>query len=132
MKDLTKEWIKKSEGDVGTAVRESLVKEDANWDAVCFHAQQAVEKYLKGILQEIKKQFSKTHDLSVLLDLTLPEFPELSVLADDLEWLSAFAVEFRYPGEEALEEDAKHALAIMERALSLLKKEIEMLDKETS
>jgi hypothetical protein len=34
MKDLTKEWIKKSEGDVGTAVRESSVKEGANWDAV--------------------------------------------------------------------------------------------------
>jgi HEPN domain-containing protein len=121
MKDLTKEWIKKSEGDVGTAVRESSVKEGANWDAVCFHAQQAVEKYLKGILQEIEKPFSKIHDLSVLLELALSEFPELSVLADDLEWLSAFAVEFRYPGEEALEEDAKHALAIMERALSLLK-----------
>ena len=124
MKDLTKEWIKKSEGDVGTAVRESSVKEGANWDAVCFHAQQAVEKYLKGILQEIEKPFSKTHDLSVLLELALSEFPELSVLADDLEWLSAFAVEFRYPGEEALEEDAKHSLAIMERALSLLKQKI--------
>lgn len=124
MKDLTKEWIKKSEGDVGTAVRESSVKEGANWDAVCFHAQQAVEKYLKGILQEIEKPFSKTHDLSVLLELALSEFPELNVLADDLEWLSAFAVEFRYPGEEALEEDAKHALAIMERALSLLKQKI--------
>ena len=124
MKDLTKEWIKKSEGDVGTAVRESSVKEGANWDAVCFHAQQAVEKYLKGILQEIEKPFSKTHDLSVLLELALSEFPELSVLADDLEWLSAFAVEFRYPGEEALEEDAKHALAIMERALSLLKQKM--------
>ncbi len=48
MKDLTKEWIKKAEGDVGTAVRESSVKEGANWDAVCFHAQQAVEKYLNG------------------------------------------------------------------------------------
>lgn len=124
MKDLTKEWIKKSEGDVGTAVRESSVKEGANWDAVCFHAQQAVEKYLKGILQEIEKPFSKTHDLSVLLELALSEFSELSVLADDLEWLSALAVEFRYPGEEALEEDAKHALAIMERALSLLKQKI--------
>jgi len=124
MKDLTKEWIKKSEGDVGTAVRESSVKEGANWDAVCFHAQQAVEKYLKGILQEIEKPFSKTHDLSVLLELALSEFSELSVLADDLEWLSAFAVEFRYPGEDALEEDAKHALAIMERALSLLKQKI--------
>lgn len=121
MKDLTREWIKKSEGDVGTAVRESLVKEGANWNAVCFHAQQAVEKYLKGILQQIEKPFSKTHDLSVLLELTLSEFPELSILADALEWPSAFAVEFRSPGEEALEEDAKHALAIMERALSLLK-----------
>jgi HEPN domain-containing protein len=75
-------------------------------------------------VQEIEKPFSKTHDLSVLLELALSEFPELSVLADDLEWLSAFAVEFRYPGEEALEEDAKHALAIMERALSLLKQKI--------
>lgn len=130
MKDLTKEWIKKAEKDAGTARREAAVEIDANWDAVCFHAQQAVEKYLKGILQEIEKPFSKTHDLSVLLDLILPEFPELNVLADDLEWLSAFAVEFRYPGEEALEEDAKHALAIMERALSLLKQEIGMLDKD--
>lgn len=110
MKALTKEWIKKAEKDVGTSRREFAVKKDANWDAVCFHAQQAVEKYLKGMLQEYEISFSKTHDLSVLLDLLLPEFPELSVLEDDLEWLSAFAVEFRYPGEEAVEEDAKQAL----------------------
>lgn len=47
MKDLTEEWIKKAERDVGTAIRESVVEVDANWDAVCFHAQQAAEKYHK-------------------------------------------------------------------------------------
>lgn len=124
MKELTKEWIKKAEKDIGTARREFAVKIDPNWDAVCFHAQQAAEKYLKGLLQEHEIPFSKTHDLSVLLDLLLPEFPELNVLSDDVEWLSAFAVEFRYPGKEVVEEDAGHALALMDRILSLLRQKI--------
>ncbi|MDL1964294.1 MAG: HEPN domain-containing protein [Deltaproteobacteria bacterium] len=128
MKKLVAEWVKKAEGDVGTAKREAKVKEAAtNWDAVCFHAQQAVEKYLKGLLQKNEITFSKTHDLSVLLNLILPVFPDLKKLSDDLEWLSAFAVEFRYPGEEAVEEDAKFALAIMDRALALLRPEIQDL-----
>ena len=128
MKKLVAEWVKKAEGDAGTAKREAKVKEAAtNWDAVCFHAQQAVEKYLKGLLQQNEITFSKTHDLSVLLNLILPVFPDLKELSDDLEWLSAFAVEFRYPGEEAVEEDAKSALAIMDRALALLRPEIQSL-----
>jgi HEPN domain-containing protein len=128
MKELVVEWIKKAEGDAGTAKREAKVKEAAtNWDAVCFHAQQAVEKYLKGLLQQNEITFSKTHDLSVLLNLILPMFPNFKELSDDLEWLSAFAVEFRYPGEEAVEEDAKSALAIMDRVLALLRPEIQGL-----
>ena len=120
MKELVTEWIRKAEADAGTAKREASVKEDTNWDAVCFHAQQAVEKYIKGLLQQNEIPFGKTHDLSILLRLALPAFPELEKLSDDLEWLSAFAVEFRYPGEEAVEEDAKSALVIMERVLALL------------
>lgn len=98
MKELVNEWVRKAEGDAGTARRESAVKEATNWDAVCFHSQQAVEKYLKGILQQEGISFSKTHDLSVLLNLILPVFPDLKNLSDDMELLSAFAIEFRYPG----------------------------------
>lgn len=94
MKELVAEWIKKAEGDVGTAKREAVVKGTPNWDTVCFHAQQAVEKYLKGLLQQEGVSFTKTHDLSILLNLILPVFTELKDLSDDLEWLSAFAVEF--------------------------------------
>ena len=115
MKELVAEWIKKAKADAGAARREAAVKETPNRDAVCFHAQQAVEKCLKGLLQQEGVSFTKTHDLSILLDLIVPVFPDLKKLSDDLEWLSAFAVEFRYPGEEALGEDAESALAIMNR-----------------
>lgn len=125
MKDLVKEWIKKAEGDAGTARRESAVKKSVNWDAVCFHSQQAVEKYLKGLLQQEGIPFSKTHDLSVMLNLILPAFPDLKNLSDDMERLSAFAVEIRYPGEEALQEDAETALNIMDKAIRLLRPKIE-------
>ena len=55
MKALTKEWIKKAEKDVGTSRREFAVKKDANWDAVCFHAKQAL-KLLDRALSLLKQK----------------------------------------------------------------------------
>ncbi len=124
MKSLVAEWIEKAEGDVRTARRESKVDHLPNWDAVCFHAQQAVEKYLKGLLQQEGISFIKTHDLIILLEQLLPVFPDLENLYDDLEWLTVFAVEVRYPGETATKEDAQIALSKMERVISLLKSKI--------
>jgi hypothetical protein len=50
MKPLTQEWIEKAEGDFRTARRELQAKRLPNYDAVCFHAQQCAEKYLKARL----------------------------------------------------------------------------------
>jgi HEPN domain-containing protein len=121
MSGLTEEWIRKAEGDAGTARREACVPDGANWDAVCFHAQQAVEKYLKALLQQLEIPFPKTHDLAVLLNLALSQVPDLEALIPDIEWVSSFAVEFRYPGEDATQEDAEMALQIMEKTLGALK-----------
>lgn len=52
MKPVTTEWIAKAEADYATMLRESRVEENPNWDAVCFHAQQSAEKYLKAKLCE--------------------------------------------------------------------------------
>ncbi len=60
MKLLTREWIDKSEGDFATASREIRVRKSPNYDAVCFHAQQCAEKYLKALLQESEIPFGKT------------------------------------------------------------------------
>jgi len=50
MKPLTSEWVEKAEGDLATAKREIRVRKAPNFDAVCFHAQQCAEKYLKALL----------------------------------------------------------------------------------
>jgi len=61
MRPLTVEWIEKAEGDFATARRELRVQHKPNFDAVCFHAQQTVEKYLKAFLIEGDVAFPKTH-----------------------------------------------------------------------
>ena len=107
----------------------SLRAKRSNLKALQIHRELLVEKYLKGLLQQEGISFTKTHDLAVLLNLILLVFTELKELSDDLEWLSAFAVEFRYPGEETVEEDAESALAIMDRALKLLRPKIQLLSR---
>lgn len=119
MHDLVEEWINKAEGDRQTAIREVKVIDSPNWDAVCFHAQQAVEKYLKALMQQEKILITRTHDLTQLLRALLPKFPDLEIQSDNLEWLTTFAVEIRYPGESAIEEDAEQAVTIMEDVIIL-------------
>ena len=68
MKPITQEWINKAEADFATAQRELQVQQRPNYDAVCFHAQQCIEKYLKACLQEESIAFTKTHDLNRLHD----------------------------------------------------------------
>lgn len=71
MNPIALEYVQKAEGDFATAERELKVIKEPNYDAVCFHAQQRAEKYLKARLQESAIPFGKTHDLSALLNLTL-------------------------------------------------------------
>lgn len=110
MKRLTREWIDKAEGDFHLLEREIRARKNPNYDAVCFHAEQCAEKYLKGRLIEAGVAFPKTHDLVLLLDLTLPAEPLWEISRDDLSFLSGFGVEFRYPGESSDIEMAKKAL----------------------
>lgn len=116
MNELVKEWIIKAKGDFHTVEREIKARKNPNWDGVCFHCQQAIEKLLKALLQKNKIKFTKIHDLGELLRLTLKLHPELSELMEDMEWLTVFSVEFRYPGETATKEDAKQAFTILKKS----------------
>lgn len=101
MRPLTEEWVAKAEGDFATAGREFRARKTPNYDAVCFHAQQCVEKYLKAVLQEGDVEFGRTHNLSLLLDRVIPAHPFLETVRPSLHLLNAFAIDFRYPGESA-------------------------------
>ena len=101
MKPLTLEWIAKAEGDFVIVKREMRARKSPNYDAVCFHAQQCAEKYLKARLQEASIAFTKTHDLLALLNLVLPVEPGWSSLTSQLTDLTEYAVRYRYPGDSA-------------------------------
>ena len=92
--------------------RESRVRKSPNYDAICFHAQQCAEKYLKARLTEADIEFGKVHDLVALLDLVLAKQPDWSVLSEDLAYLSDFTVSYRYPGDSA---DKASALDAVQR-----------------
>jgi len=47
--ETVRKWILKAENDLKIARDEIQTKEPAT-DAICFHAQQCVEKYLKAFL----------------------------------------------------------------------------------
>jgi len=109
MNELTAEWIKKAEGDYATAGRELRVRQAPNYDAVCFHAQQTAEKYLKAFLQEKQVPFPKTHSLIELLELCLPIDGSFELQRDLLIRLDQYAVRYRYPGESADRSEAQLA-----------------------
>jgi HEPN domain-containing protein len=111
MNPLTLEWVAKAEGDRATAERELRATTDVNLDAVCFHSQQCVEKYLKARLQEASIVIPKTHDLIALLNLLLPVEPTWKRLRAGLQGLSTYAVVYRYPGIFANKRTAREALA---------------------
>lgn len=67
-------------------------------------------KYLKAKLIEAGIAFTKTHDLLSLLKLILPAEPSWLSLEPQLDALNKFAVDYRYPGNDATKADAKQAV----------------------
>jgi HEPN domain-containing protein len=103
-----------SRGDFKTAQRELRARNFPNFDAVCFHAQQTAEKYLKAMLQEAGQNIPKTHNLNELLALCLKQDPSLAFLNPDLSVLEGYAVRFRYPGETAEKSEANATFKSMQ------------------
>ena len=110
MQAITQQWVDKAEGDWNSMNREGQVQNAANYDLVCYLAQQWAEKYLKGRLQEANIAFPKTHNLPALLALVLPVEPSWNILNTALTKLDDYDVEFRYPGSDATAADAQTAL----------------------
>ena len=123
MNEIVQEWIDKAEGDYLTATREAEAG-PPNYDAVCFHAQQCIEKLLKALLTTKGQTPPKTHDLTFLDSLLSSICPEWHWPIEQLRLLSSAAVIFRYPGESAGAEEADAALgackAIRSHLLELL------------
>ena len=122
--DLVISWLKKGERDLRVAMRELAQKEPFT-DIVCFHAQQAAEKYLKGYLVWLDIEPKRTHDLEDLVLLAGTKDKGILILKDMLAELTPFAVEPRYPEfEEPSLSDTKRAIKIVQELKDYILKRV--------
>jgi HEPN domain-containing protein len=89
---------------------------------VCFHSQQAAEKYLKAFLTYHQVEFPKTHDIGELLDLIAPKDSKLSESLRDVIVLTNYGVDVRYPGDfpNVTGNDAQQAIQMAEKVRRLV------------
>ena len=118
MKKTTREWVRKAEADYRLAVQTSRGAEPFH-DQVCFHCQQAAEKYLKALMEELSLHIPKIHDLEDLLAALVSHHPTLRSLRRGLAFLTTFAVAVRYPGLRTRKRTAASALRWAGRAREL-------------
>jgi len=113
--DLVKNWLEKARRDLTTA-KNGLAYSEILTDIICFHAQQAGEKYLKAYLIWQAVDFPKTHSLEDLVLLASKKDSSFLSLMDQASLLTPYAVEIRYgESEPPLLEDAKAAIVIAEK-----------------
>ena len=96
--ELVREWFHKAEHDIGMA-KLALERNPEYTDSICFHSQQASEKYLKAYLVYLDISFRKTHSLTYLLDLIKEKDDVPDEIYDMAEELEGYAVEVRYPDD---------------------------------
>jgi HEPN domain-containing protein len=91
-------WVEKAENDLLTAANTLRLGRKCPTDTVSFHAQQCIEKYLKGLLVWRNRPFPRTHDLTALMGLlAAADRPELT--ASEQEMLTRYVTVTRYPGD---------------------------------
>jgi HEPN domain-containing protein len=120
MSGTVSEWVERAESDFRVACRESVVTVAPSYEAVCFHAQQCVEKLMEAVLIDRGAVPPRTHDLLALARGVTTAIPTWTWPAMELSTLSAAAVGFRYPGDPVEQADAEEMLDICTRVRSSL------------
>ena len=123
--ELINSWIDKANKDLLAAEHE-LSFTNVVTESVCFHCQQAVEKYLKAYLVFLSIPFTKTHEIGELITKCESRNKEISMFKEEADKLTDYAIEIRYPDdwyEPALNE-AKEAFTIAIKIKEFIQKKI--------
>lgn len=93
---VVKEWLAKADEDFLFA--EANLREGSEFYAqLCFHFQQAAEKYLKAYIISHNLPFERVHDLVMLLKSCASHNPDFAELREECILLNTAYIETRYP-----------------------------------
>ncbi len=115
------EWITKAKNDLISS--QILFDERGPTDTLCFHCQQAVEKYLKDFLTYHRVRFEKIHDLTILAKLCAKKEKGFSDFGNEYKILNSYYIESRYPPDILTYSwrEARSALEIAKQISSFIK-----------
>ena len=125
MNPLTLEWMEKAEKDYA-AVQWLQQAPIPDYDIICFHIQQCIEKYLKAWLQAANLLIPRSHDLKELLALIVPTVPMWQTWEPDFSEISKYAVATRYPGDSATADNAMHAMQICDQVRHAIREQLKL------
>lgn len=117
-----RDWIEKGSHDLEDAKR--LLKNGGHTDTICFHAQQAVEKYFKGYLVSKKINPRGIHHLEELAKDCARFDKGFLELLDECLILTRYYIETRYPPLVPIEytkEEADKAIRMAEEIIVFVK-----------
>ena len=118
-------WLRFARADL--ALARAPLPPDGLWETLCFHAQQAAEKAIKGVLIHYGVDFPLTHVIERLIALLPAEVHRPATLLEAAR-LTVFATVTRYPGDyepvtDAMDGEALgHAEAVVGRAEQILER----------
>ena len=92
------EWFRHADADFDSAIILNDAFHKHN-EIICYHCQQAVEKYLKAVLCYNGVIPPKIHVLETICALCSEFDPVFNQIAKDCAYLSQFATRTRYPLE---------------------------------
>lgn len=93
--DIVREWLGKADEDFGFG--ETSIGFSDFFAQICFHFQQAAEKYLKAFIVANKLGFRPIHNLIELLEVCKQKEPKIEVLEESCQYLNPFYIDTRYP-----------------------------------
>jgi HEPN domain-containing protein len=97
-KKIALEWLKSASDDL--ILIQEIINNVNLTHMIAFHAQQAVEKSLKAILEYHNNKVPKKHDL-IQLKIMVSDFIQIDD-DDTLDSLNRLYIEARYPGDLGL------------------------------
>lgn len=108
MKETTSGWLNSAESDL-LLIREINLNENLT-HLSAFHAQQAIEKSFKAVIEEFDLGLIKTHSLETLYNI-VRERIKMDFNIDMLIILDQLYIDARYPGELGLLPNGKPSVS---------------------
>ena len=99
MKLITEQWLNNAQKDLD--VVQEIIHRDDLTNAISFHAQQAIEKSFKAVLEELEGSVPKIHSL-VKLHKLIEKYIKLELDKMILSEISQVYTDSRYPGSLGL------------------------------